>query len=415
MTAALRQAPHSASRRQGRVAVIAVLALVLAAVVAVVAIVTSGSRRSRQTVISPALLARDRALALGAVNAFSYRGGIWMPAQYTGPAWEKYQTAAAADAVLGLLPGGTVAQRVAAAQTVDAVIANHQLPNGDFDNGTAVSGPTSVGGGFWAEAEGLIALTLRHSVAPARLRTWEQSLARYVTFLTSSHDTDWYSNGNVVLRQAVIMLETYQLARSVDDPAAPSYWRAYLAERRFLVAPAAVAGGGGRSEWLTYGEHTGPGGALWFDESPSSNPEAPITCANGRSPCNGFDPNYAAAQLHDAIIAYTVGGDQPFWFGVIRGEYQALRSHIRDGELDAASGSRDSIPTEVFYPPVYPVLESQQGGEYDAAWSQQLDALDRQLTTYEKEADPGDNAYSLLLALAMPLIQAYHVGGLPSP
>ena len=217
MTATRREAPRSASRRWGRLAVIAALALVLAAIVAVVAIVTSGSRRSRQTVISPALLARDRALALGAVNAFSYRGGIWMPAQYTGPAWEKYQTAAAADAVLGLLPGGTVAQRVAAAQTVDAVIANHQLPNGDFDNGTAFSGPASVGGGFWAEAEGLISATLRHSVALARLRTWEQSLARYVTFLTSSHDTDWYSNGNVVLRQAVIILETYQLARSVDD------------------------------------------------------------------------------------------------------------------------------------------------------------------------------------------------------
>ena len=95
-------APRSASRRRGRLAVIAAPALVLAAIVAVVAIVTSGSRPSRQTVISPALLARDRALALGAVNAFSYRGGIWMPAQYTGPAWEKYQTAAAADAVLGL-------------------------------------------------------------------------------------------------------------------------------------------------------------------------------------------------------------------------------------------------------------------------------------------------------------------------
>jgi hypothetical protein len=414
MSATVRQTRRPAGKRRLLMLVIGVLILLVAVVVVVVMAGRSPERSpARPGVISAARLAEDRALALQVVNTYKSRSGIWMPAQYASQDWEKYEDAAAADAALGLLPGGNPAQAQAAARTVDAAIADHQLRSGDFDNGTAASGPSGVNGGFWAEAEGLIALTLRHAVTPQRLSAWEQSMARYVAFLESSHNASWYANGNVVLRQAVVMLETYDLARSVSDPAAPQFLRDYQAERQFLVNPSA-ARAGGISGWATYGEHSGANGARWFAESPTSSPHAPITCANGRSPCNGFDPNYAAAQLHDAIIAYTVGGDQTFWSDVIRGEYVALQPRIRGGELNAARGSRDNIPTEVFYPPVYALLESQDDRKYDTAWSEQLDALDRQLSAYEKEVDPGGNAYSLLLALSIPLIQAYHLGGLPS-
>ncbi|MGH3264664.1 MAG: hypothetical protein ACRDNS_22040, partial [Trebonia sp.] len=199
------------------------------------------------------LIAEDAGVTGRLLTALQFRDGEWMPSRYSTPDWEKYQTAALASAALGARPAGSPSRRNAAIMTVNAAITHHQLPNGDFDAGTAAAGTSSVSGGFWVEDEGMIALTLHRYVPKATLRAWERSVTRYVQFLVRSHSAQWYSNGNVVLRQTVIMLEAYRLARLVGDPAAVDYWHDYVSEKRFLVRPTAVTGTHGAGEWRTYG------------------------------------------------------------------------------------------------------------------------------------------------------------------
>ena len=390
----------TATARSARRVAAVVAALILVVVVGIVAETTMSGHHASA---SPQLR-KDEEITRTALDRFSYRNGEWMPSQYRSPSWEKYQAPAVASAALGTAPSGTSAQRDVAIDTVNTAISRHQLPNGDFDNGTPASGTSGVWGGFWAEAQGLIAITLHGAVPTATLRRWEQSMASYVRYLETSHQTTWYANGNVVLRQAVIMLETHRLAQLVGDPRAASYWQEYLAEKRFLVNPAATQHRGDPN-WATYGQYTGSGGQLWFDESTASAPQTRITCANGQTPCRGFDANYTTAQLHDATVGYAVGGDDRFWGSVIEGEHAALAPRISGGQLHAANGSRDNIPREPFYPSIYGILAKRDGRNYDAAWSQQLQAMQTQMDAYEKLPDPGPNAYSLMSALAVPVIQ----------
>jgi hypothetical protein len=387
-------------REQIRVGAAAVACLIL--LLALFFGLTHGGARRAEPGTASQLLVRDARIVNTALNAFKQTDGRWMPSMYSSSTWEKYQDPAVADAALAVERNDTAA-RDRAVHTMDAAITDHQLPDGDFDNGTAALGSSGVDGGFWAEAEGLTALILRSSVAPATYTSWVTSMERYVDYLQKSDASGWYANGNVVLRTAVIMLETYQLARSDGAPAAERYWRDYLFERHFLVT-----GNTGRADTPYLGERgdglqRGINASLWFSESSIGNVPS-VTCANGESPCDGFDPNYAAAQLSDAIVGYLVGGDQDFWRQIIRGEYAALQPRIHGGFLDAADGSRDNIASELFYPPAYWIMRRLHMGDYEDQWAAQIKAFAQQLTMDESNLDPGPNAYSLLLPLALPLI-----------
>jgi len=380
-----------------------VLGLAVALVVAIALVVFVWIGRESATLQPvpgppPGLVSTDGDAAAKLLRGMSFRAGEWMPSQYFGPEWEKYQAPAVAAAALGTSPGGTAAQRNEAIETVNAAIVDHQQSDGDFDAGTAFAGGSSVSGGFWVESEGLIAITLRQDLDSATLRRWERSLARYVQFLVRSGSSDWYSNGNVVLRQAVIMLETYRLARWVRDPEASTYLQDYRFEKRFLVHPSATSGGG----WRTYGEYENGHGGLWFDESPFSNPRAPIQCANHVSPCRGFDPNYTAVQLNDAILALKVGGDNGFWRHIVSDEYAVLRPRISDGTLNASNGSRDDIPTEPFYAPVYSVLGA---GSPARAWREQTSAVVRAVEAGIRSGNPSENEYGLLEPLGLAMVR----------
>jgi hypothetical protein len=352
--------------------------------------------------VNPYLLAYSKQTAKEAIEKFQYKDGVWLPARYNQPEWGKYQNAAVAAAALGTLPDGTAAQRQMAIDTINTSIARHQLPNGDFDNGTAASGSGGVNNGFLVEGLGLAAWTLRDSVPPETLKAWAQSVGRYANYLQKG-DAQWYSNGNINIRYAVIMLEAHQLAKLTGDPNTQAYWDQYVAQRDFLVNPGAKTAASAVPKWKTYGKYSS-GSSMWFSEGPSSDPLKTLPCVNGMNPCNGFDPNYTMAQLEDALIAGTIGGDNQFWQGVITGEFAALKNRISNGNLNASNGSRRHIPSEVFYAPVYGYNANRNLGTEDQSWLAQITAHKNELKYYYTVPDPGPNAYHLVSALALPLI-----------
>jgi hypothetical protein len=341
------------------------------------------------------LLNEDQQIIQQALANVSYSNGEWVPSQYSSTVWQKYEAPALAEAALYIRPGGTAAELNNAVATLNQAIAQHQLSSGEFDDGTPTSGGGGVNSGFWVDIEGATALTLKNSVPASTLKAWEESMVKYTNFLLTGNSS-WYANGNVVLRQDLIMLETYKLAVAVGDPNASAYLSDYQTEQQFLVSPTKPA-------WTNYGEHTNSSGGLWFDESEVAGPNVALECENGMNPCNGFDPNYTMAQSNDASIAYVVSGHDPFWENVVRGEYTVLEPLINNSSLlDAADGSRKNIPAEPFYSPVYYVLQSSLP-DYNTLWSEQLTELQSQLASTDSMADPGDNSMSLIGSLAIPL------------
>ena len=115
------------------------------------------------------------------------------------------------------------------------------------------------------------------------------------------------------------------------------------------------------------------------------------------------------AQLNDALVAYSIGGDDRFWLTVARGEFEALKPRIRGGTLDAADGSRDNIHREAFYAPVYALLGDGSTLGWKRAWALQQRAVSTELAAAKQEADPGPNVYSLCLSLALPLLIDRHL------
>ena len=344
-----------------------------------------------------------------------FSGGEFESSDYFTSDWEKYQLAAVADASLGAIPSGDLSSeqqslqpgyRETAISTVDQAIATHQLSDGDFDDGTPSSGSSGVNGGFWAEAEGGIALMMAPYASAAEQANWITSMENYSDYLwTTQLDPNtyaaWYTNGNVVLRETVILLETYLLSRD------STYYTEYTTAKEFLNTPGALT-----SRWTSEGWMTGGGGTGWFTESTTSVPDEPITCANNVTPCDGFDPNYTMVQLDDLIVAYELSND-PTWLSEIEAEYAKLEPLITSSNtsLNASDGSRDNDAAEIFYPPVYEVFDSRNlRGADDTAWSEQQRAYAASFSASASQADPGPDAFSLAAPAALGLVDAWRAG-----
>ena len=157
-----------------------------------------------------------------------FSGGEFESSDYFTSDWEKYQLAAVADASLGAIPSGDLSSeqqslqpgyRETAISTVDQAIATHQLSDGDFDDGTPSSGSS------WGQRR-LLGRSRRRDrpddgalrIGRRDRRNWITSMESYSDYLwTTQLDPNtyaaWYTNGNVVLRETVILLETYLLSR----------------------------------------------------------------------------------------------------------------------------------------------------------------------------------------------------------
>lgn len=329
------------------------------------------------------LTAAQQNLVQQAADGFGthWSAGEFVPSAYTTADWEKYQSAAVADAVLG----GSYASTAQA--TVDQAIAVHQLPNGDFDAGTVSAGSSGVNGTFWGEAEGEIALLLAPTVSAAENAAWVASMERYASYLWQTQigpPHEWYINGNVQVRETVILLEAWLLSND------PKYLEEYQISREFLTVPGAISPAWGADGWKTG----------WFTESLVTRPNTPLACANGMIPCDGFDPNYTTAQLFDSLVAYTL---DPSWLPVVQAEYATLAPRVNTAAstLDGTGGSRKSISSEPFYPPVWTVT-----GDL-TAWAQQQQIETIDFAGWPKQANPGPSAYAIVQAAAVGLILAH--------
>jgi hypothetical protein len=339
-----------------------------------------------------------------------YSSGEWMPSLYATSDWEKYQSAAAGEATLGALPGGTQVQRQVAIDTVNRAIRVHQMSNGDFDNGTTASGTSGVQGSFWAAAEGQIALELKPFLDAGTLASWTTSMEHYVDYLSSSGNLLWYANGNMALRHALIALETKLLSGS------STYAQYYSSAIQSTLDPTM---GGALPAWAPYGlkfskaptQADGSDGSGWlFESANGGHPDQVPVCANGMNPCNGFDPHYTMVQLGDALTGYAIS-DDPQWLRLVNLETNQLMPLVDHSTwmLNASNGSRDNIRSEPLYPLVLGVFDEHNlRSDLSPAinWPRQLQPVDQEFAYFASLSNPGPDNFALVAALAIPLIDA---------
>ncbi|MGZ4173101.1 MAG: hypothetical protein ACXVQR_01370 [Solirubrobacteraceae bacterium] len=342
-----------------------------------------------------------------------YSGGRWMPSAYTSSSWELYQIAAVGQATLGALPGGTAAERQVAIDTVNQAIDTHQMPNGDFDNGTAASGTSGVQGSFWGAAEGQIALELKPFLDAGTLAKWTASMEHYVDYLSASGNLLWYANGNMALRHALIALETKLLSGS-------STYAQYAASA--IQSTLDPSRGGALPAWAPYGlkfskvptQVDGSDGSGWlFESANGGHPDQVPVCANGMNPCNGFDPHYTMVQLQDALTGYALS-DDPQWLRLVNVETNQLMSLTDKSTwlLNASNGSRDNIPAERLYAQVLGIFDEHNiRADLSPAtnWKPQAQSMSQLFSYYRTLSNPNYDVYSLSASLATPLVDALQV------
>jgi hypothetical protein len=359
-----------------------------------------------------ALIGQQRSILEQAVNAFqanNYHQGAWDPSEYTTAQgdgwWQKEQWPAITAAVLSAdanATGAAVEAKVAA-DTVNTAIAQHQLPNGAWDEGPQGSTAASVvGGSFWAEAEGIIANVLHDGdrVDAGTLRRWEQSMVSYCSWLENSGEATWYANGNVNINFALVFLATYKLAVDVGDTAFQRRALAdYRAEQRFIVNPNRKPAG----DW---GWHQ-VGRTGWFSETPPGTGPGNWYCADGQVPCVGLDWEYIEAQLETAAWGYVLSGYDGWWEKIVRYEFNTEHRRLIDGgTIRASGGSRHDGPSLIFYPDVYSIMYRHKISSDPDLWSQQLMALRKQFSATETQppASLDVNAYTLVADGAVGLL-----------
>ena len=346
---------------------------------------------------------------MAAFHANSYREGAWDPSEYASAQgdgwWEKEQWPAITAAVLSTdaNTAGAAGDAQIAVDTVNAAIAQHQLPNGAWDQGPRGStAPSVVGGSFWAEAEGIIANVLHGSgrVDADTLRRWEQSMVSYCNWLESAGQATWYANGNVNINFALVFLATYKLAVAVGDTASQHAALAnYRAEQRFIVNP-------NRKPVGDWGWHQ-VGRTGWFSETPPGTGPDNFYCANGQAPCVGLDWEYTEAQLETAAWGYVLSGYDGWWEKIVRYEFNTERQRLIDGgTINASGGSRHDGASLIFYPDVYSIMYRHHISMNADLWSQQLMALRKQFSATDTQPPAGldVNAYALVAGGAVGLL-----------
>jgi hypothetical protein len=334
-------------------------------------------------------------------------GGAWSEASYfTGP-WGVYQYPAVAEAVLADVPATVnpetdrAHEAQVAEQTIGAGIAYHNPSGGDFDP----SGSSVVDGTWFAEDLGFVGDVLYAGgwLDSGTLQSWERRLVSYVRWLESSGNASFYVNGNVNLRFALIMLAARNLATDGGDAADAAEMGADLtAEQAFSLNPCAKRACNPQSG--AWGWHQN-GFAGYLSETPGAWP-GNFWCY-GPQPCTGFDPEYTALQLQDALAGYVLSGYNGWWQHIVGSEYEQLAPLVSHGELNQADGSRRNDPPFLFVPPVYAVLDEHNVVSDDADWLAQLSEYQADAKTWVANAGAqGPTEYSALAAPAIAVFDA---------
>ena len=122
-----------------------------------------------------------------------------------------------------------------------------------------------------------------------------------------------------------------------------------------------------------------------------------MACANGLTPCTGFDPNYMWRNCTTPRPAYTLSPDSQ-WQSVIAQESAALTplTNVTTMTLNASNGSRRDIPSELFYTPIYEIFDSRNlPGANDGCRTAQQSAMSHMIALTAPQSDAGPNAFAL--------------------
>lgn len=343
---------------------------------------------------------------IGLLETAAYNGrGVWSAANYSAGPWGVYQWPAMAEAALANVSsaGNPKADREhdahVAKDTVNAGIAHSAF--GDFEPN---SDTDVVDGSWFAEDLGFVGDVLYRGgwLHGGTLHSREQRLVSYVRWLELSGNPAWYVNGNVNLRFALIMLEARTLAADAGDQAGLADMSADLSvEEAFTMNPCASRTCTPQSG--AWGWHQN-GGDGYFSETPSGWPNDWF-CST--SPCTGFDPEYTAIQLQDALTGYVLSGYDGWWHNVVVSEYNQLAPLVSGGRLNQANGSRKNDPPFLFFPPVYAVLDEHNLASDDTGWQGQLGEYKTDANIWVANAgSQGPDEYRALAAPAVAVLDA---------
>lgn len=203
----------------------------------------------------------------------------------------------------------------------DYLITQDVSADGSFDPPSIVDG-RDVDTMFFTDELGLAKIQLKASLGRSRSRSWTNAVAGGADFLVRNGNLSWYTNGNIVVGNALSMALAYRLTGQVK------YAQDYQTALSFAVRPA-------QERWPGYGfvvtktpmRTDGSDGAGYFTETGPNGP--------------GFDADYSQLQLDQLARIYLVNGD-PVVLRLMNMVFNQLMSRVNTSTwaLDTSGGTR---------------------------------------------------------------------------
>ena len=285
--------------------------------------------------------------------------GLWIGGDPVS--WRVSSGPGAAAAALGATDP-TLAQ--AAIQTFTALIAAHQLPNGAFDRVAGASSPSPTGNDvqtmFVASDLGMALWSLHSVLPPDVVAAWTASLVAAAQYLVDHKNLSWYTNGNIVVGNALVMAlaawATGSAAFAADEQAALA----------FAEDPP-------QDRW--------PGAGLVVTPATATTPAAGYFTERSSTDSWGFDANYTQLQLDQLCRLYLVTRSASLLPLIKELTNQLLpRVNTKTWLLNTSGGTRVATPGRLI-PFTTPALEllAAFGGE----------AADVPLAESHLESEPG--------------------------
>ena len=202
--------------------------------------------------------------------------------------WRSSSGPGLAAAAVAALTGNTTMQ-YDAVQTFNTLIEEHQQSNGSFTAvaGTADPQSPAIDTMFFVTNLGMALWALRSQLSAEEVTYWSDAITGGANYLIANGNLTWYTNGNIVIGNAVAM----ELAYCASGQS--QYQADYEAALSFAIAPP-------QSRWPGFGliyttvptQANGSDGAAYFAESGGGTP--------------GFDANYTMVQLDQLCRLYLV-------------------------------------------------------------------------------------------------------------
>src|SRR5438445_1527607 len=306
---------------------------------------------------NPSSRAEIVALLSDAIRSLSVQSSTSDPRYFSGGAWlsglDDCFRCNVGPGVAAAAVAATTGDKLAldlATQTFDQGIAAHRQADGSF-------GPPAVGEAgpdiqtmMFANELGTALIALTPQLDPGRIQAWTSAVAGGADFLIRNKNLSFYTNGNIVLGNALTMALAYRLTGN------PTYQAAYEQALAFAITPDQV-------RW--------PGRGLVYTAIPTrsdgSDGAAYLTEAGASGA--GYDPEYTMLQADVVTRLFWATGD-PRALRLRNLFMNQLRPRIDTTAwtLDTSGGTRhpDLGRTVSFNSPVLAVL-AWQGGREDLA------------------------------------------------